>query len=246
VAAVPNDGLEFRTAPVRACRIGSGLASRAAIFDWSKVRSFFGFSSFFGSTLVSFFSTGFFCCSFFRASAIGSPCCSFFSTGFGGSGFFSGGCGSGGLSLAAMTSFFSVTLPTGSSTGFGSPTFSAIGLGFSLLPLLIPLVICDSCSDEMMSTGNASCGLASSERVEKDMIPQPSTPTWRASEAASDLSISYPAIFKLLGPLLHLSDQCHALEAGRGQATHDPHDRAVVDFLVAAHEDPLVHAAASG
>src|SRR3982075_2791746 len=92
-----------------------------------------------GAALASGFGAGFLASSFFRASAIGSTLggSGFFSIGFGsslglvsatglgGSGFFSTGFSTGfggGSGAAAVTiSFFSVILPTASSsTGFGS------------------------------------------------------------------------------------------------------------------------------
>ena len=48
-------------------------------------------------------------------------------------------------SRAALTSFFSVTLAVGSSTGFGSPTFSTSGFGASSLGAsFTPSVICEN------------------------------------------------------------------------------------------------------
>ena len=69
-------------------------------------------------------------------------------TGFGGSGFFSTGFSTGfggGSGADAVTiSFFSVILPTASSTGLASATFSTIGFGLSFSPVLMPAVILES------------------------------------------------------------------------------------------------------
>src|SRR5262245_53091022 len=96
----------------------------------------------------------------------------------------------------------------------------------------------------MMSTGSASCGFASSERVENVTSPQPITPACRASDAASDLSISKLPILKALGPLLHLCHQPHALEARSREASHHLHDGLPVGLAVASHENALIHAGA--
>src|SRR5258708_11828449 len=136
-----------------------------------------------GAALASGFGAGFLVSSFFKASAIGSTLggSGFFSigfgssfgllsaTGFGGSGFFSTGFSTGGFGSAASVSTggFSVILPTRSSTGFASATFSASGFGLSFSPVLLPAVILESWSAEMISTGIDSCG-ASNERAEND------------------------------------------------------------------------------
>src|SRR6202171_1587932 len=90
VAAVPrelpSEAAEFKAAPVMDWRVGSRLSSKAAIFDWSKVRSGFGFGGCGGAALASGFGTGFLVFSDFKASAIAST--------LGGSGFFSLGFGS--------------------------------------------------------------------------------------------------------------------------------------------------------
>src|ERR1700736_1853041 len=159
--ARPSAALEFSVSPVTACRLGSRLSSKAAILDWSKVRSGFGFGGCGGGVAAwtRGFGAGFFGSSFFKASAIGSTLggSGFFSigfgsslgllsaTGFGGSGFFSGGFSTGlgaGSGAASVTmAFFSVTLPTASSTGLASATFSTSGFGFSFLPDFMPAVI---------------------------------------------------------------------------------------------------------
>jgi hypothetical protein len=118
----------------------------------------------------------FFASSFFRVSAIGST--------FGGSFLSSlvceGGCsaaGGGGdaSALAALSSFFSVSFALESSIGFGSPTFSASGVGrLSLAPFFKPLVMSENCLSEMMSTGMASFGLASSGRAANEISPHTS------------------------------------------------------------------------
>ena len=114
-----------------------------------------------GAALASGFGVGFFDSSFFNASAIGSilggsgffssglgSSLGFSATGFGGSGFFStgfsGGCGVGSGAASVTTAFFSLILPTASSTGLASAIFSAGGFGFSFLPDLIPEVILES------------------------------------------------------------------------------------------------------
>src|SRR4030081_1453194 len=150
---VPSDADEFSAAPVMDCRVGSRLSSKAAIFDWSNVRSCFGFGGCGGAALASGFGTGFLVSSDFKASAIGSTLggSGFFSiafgsslgllsaTGFGGSGFFSTGFstgfgGGGGGAVSVTTGAFSAILPTVSSTGgLASATFSTSGLGFSFL-----------------------------------------------------------------------------------------------------------------
>ena len=65
-----------------------------------------------------------------------------FSTTFGGSGFFSTGFsstfGCGGGAVSVTTGAFSVILPTASSTGLASATFSTSGFGFSFLPVFMP------------------------------------------------------------------------------------------------------------
>src|SRR5271154_5199670 len=165
VAAVPcvlpSEADEFSVAPVIDCRVGSRLSSSAAIFDWSKVRSCFGFGGGWGAALASGFGGGFLACSDFKASAIGSSFggSGFFSTfgsslglfsatGFGGSGFFSTGFSTGfggGSGADAVTiSFFSVILPMASSAGLSSATFSTIGFGLSFSPVLMPAVILDN------------------------------------------------------------------------------------------------------
>src|SRR3982075_120682 len=115
-----------------------------------------------GAALASGFGAGFLASSFFRASAIGATLggSGFFSigfgsslgllsaTGFGGSGFFSTGFSTGfggGSGAEAVTiSFFSVILPTASSTGFASAIFSTSGFGLSFSPILMPAVILES------------------------------------------------------------------------------------------------------
>ena len=140
------------------CRLGSRLSSKAAIFDWSKTRSAFGFDGCGGAAAWACGFGGGFFSSFLRASAIGSTLggSGFFSigfgsslgllstTGFGGSGFFSTGLsstfGCGGGAVSVTTGGFSVILPTTSSTGLASATFSASGFGFSFFPVFMPAV----------------------------------------------------------------------------------------------------------
>jgi hypothetical protein len=117
-----------------------------------------------------------------------------FSTAFGGSGFFSTGfsstLGCGGGAVSVTTGAFSVTLPTASSTGLASATFSASGFGFSFLPVFMPAMTLASWSDEMTSTATDSSGGISSALVETDTIAYPSTRTCRATDATSVLSMS--------------------------------------------------------
>ena len=148
-------------------RVGSRLSSSAAILSASNFGSLWrgrggrrGGSC--GATLASCFLA--FSC--FSLSAIGS----ILGGGLGSalaSCFFSGGLtlgsggGSGVLSTAALTSFFS-TLAFGCSTGLGSAFFSTSGFGFSTLGAsLMPLVICEKSFSLMNSTGSASVGGAS-------------------------------------------------------------------------------------
>ena len=66
----------------------------------------------------------------------------FSATGFAGSGFFSAGFskgfGWGGGAVSVTIAAFSVILPTASSTGLASATFSTSGFGFSFLPDFMP------------------------------------------------------------------------------------------------------------
>ena len=65
--------------------------------------------------------------------------------------------------MSVTIGFFSVILPTASSTGLASATFSTSGFGLSFSPVLMPAVILASWSAEMMSTGSDSSGGASNE-----------------------------------------------------------------------------------
>ena len=100
-------------------------------------------------------------------------------------------------------------LPTASSAGLASATFSTSGFGLSFSPVLMPAVILESWSAEMMSTGIDSGGGASSDRAENDTSPHPITRTWRATDAISVLST-----FTFGLSLLHFRHQRHAPEAG--------------------------------
>jgi len=158
---VPSEAEEFSAAPVIACRVRVALIEQGCDLRLIEVRSCFGFGGCGGVALASGFGTGFLACSDFSASAIGST--------LGGSGFFSTGFGS---SLACSRRpasadpafsrpafppasaaapgggrhdfFFSVILPTASSTGVASATFSTIGFGLSFSPVLMPAVILES------------------------------------------------------------------------------------------------------
>src|SRR6185437_8763187 len=100
-------------------------------------------------------------------------------TGLGGSGFFSTGLsstfGTGGGEVSVTTGGFSLILPTASSAGFASATFSTSGLGFSFLPVFMPAVTLASWSEELMSTGRVSSGMDAKALVEKDTSPHPIT-----------------------------------------------------------------------
>src|SRR4051794_20385926 len=94
----------------------------------------------------------------------------------------------------------------------------------------------------MISTGSDSSGWLSKAFDENDTIPQPSTSTCRATEAASVLSTFS---FTPLGPLLHFGHQRQPLEAGARQLSHDARHGAVVGLLVRPHENALIEAATS-
>src|SRR5204862_7054589 len=165
--------------------------------------------------------------------------------GFGGSGFFAAGfssCfGCGGGEVSVTTGAFSVILPTASSTGFASATFSTSGFGFSFLPVFMPAVTLASWSAEMISTGKDSSGIDSNALVENDTSPHPITRTCRAIDAASVLST---LSFTRLGSLLHFGYQRQPLEAGAGQLPHHFRHGPVIGLLVRPHIYTLVHAAA--
>src|SRR3984957_6265500 len=221
------------------------------------MRSCLGFGGCGGAALASGFGTGFLASSDLRAPAIGATLggSGFFSIGFGsslglfsatglgGSGFFSTGFstgfGGGSGAVAVTISFFSVILPTLSSAGLASAIFSTSGLGLSFSPVLMPAVILESWSAEMISTGIDSGGGASSERAEKDTSPHPITRTWSATDAISVLST-----FTFRLSLIHFRHQRHAPEAGGRQPSHHLHHGAVVDLLVAPNEDALIQPAA--
>src|SRR6202022_4147914 len=117
--------------------------------------------------------------------------------------------------VSVTTGAFSVILPTASSTGLASATFSASGFGFSFLPDFMPAVTLASSSEEMISTGKDSSGIDSNALDENDTSPHPITRTCRATDATNVLST-----FTLLGPLLHFGDQCQPLEPGARQLPH--------------------------
>src|ERR1700733_10357489 len=157
---VPSEADEFSAAPVMVCRVGSRLSIWAAMVSASNLYSRF-LTGGGGEALASGFGGGFLASSFFKASAIGSTLAGsgFFSTGFGSSfgfllatgfgvsGFFSTGFSTGGVgsgaALVLMASFL-VVLPTLSSTGVASATFSTSGFGLSFSPVLMPAVIFES------------------------------------------------------------------------------------------------------
>src|SRR5580704_11347750 len=155
--ASPSAALEFSVSPVTACRDGSRLSTSAAMVSLLNLYSRFLIGGGGGVALASAFGGGFLASSFFKASAIGSTfgCSGFFSagfassfglssaTGFGGSGFFSTGFSGGfgaGSGAASVTTVLSAILPTASSTGLASATFSTSGFGFALEPDLMPAV----------------------------------------------------------------------------------------------------------
>src|SRR5664279_596650 len=255
--ARPIAALEFKVSPVTACRVGSRLSSRAAIFDWSKVRSAFGFAGSGGfAACTGGFGGGFFS-SFFSASAIGSILggSGFFSigfgssfglasaTGFGGSGFFSTGLSStfgvGGGAVSVTTGGFSLILPTASSAGLASATFSTSGFGLSFLPLFMPAFA--NALAETTSTVTDSSGLVSNALVANDTSPHPITRTCRVTDAASVLSTLK---FTPSGPLIHFGHQRQMLEARARQLSHHPGHGSIVGLFVSPHVDTLVHAAA--
>ena len=69
-----------------------------------------------------------------------------------------------------MTGGFGLTLPTASSTGLASATFSTLGAASLFLAVLRPAVIFDNWSAETISTGSDS-STCSSARDEKDTRP---------------------------------------------------------------------------
>src|SRR3954465_4451096 len=170
-SALPSDGAVLSVSAADACRVGSRLSSSAAILFGSNCGCLAcACCAAFALALSSAF---FFASSFFKVSAIGSI--------FGGSFFSSlvslgaGGCcsaGGGGSALVASSTFFSVTLARDSSTVFFVSIFSASAAGgLSLAPSFTPLVISENCLSEMMSTGSASLGLASSGLAANDSSP---------------------------------------------------------------------------
>src|SRR5215510_2964859 len=219
---------------------------------------FFGTGTFASSFLASCFLPS----SFFSASVAGSglasaffsACCGFASGlasalgsgGLGSGGLGSGGLGSGGLGAgsdicaeAVMISGFSATLVAALSTGLASATFSTSGLAaWTLGAVLIPAVIWENSVTEMMSIGRASVGGTSCGFTPKDTAAHSSAAACPTSDMVS------PILIRPSGALLDLGDQRHAAEARLRQAAHDPHHRTVIDFLVAANVNSLVHAPA--
>src|SRR5579872_617301 len=137
------------------------------------------------------------------ASAIGSTVSGFFSTlvssflvsvtCFGGSGFFSTGfstcLGCGGGAVSVTTGAFSLILPTASSTGLASATFSASCLGFSFLPVFMPAATCENWSAEITSTGTESSSGVGRALVGNETMTHPNTRRCRTIEATSVLLI---------------------------------------------------------
>src|SRR6185312_3240016 len=253
--ARPSVAFGLSSSPVAAWRCGARWSSSSAAIlsglnSGGFLTGFFGGIGF-GSAFASF---SFLSSSFLISLAISSG---FFSSGFGSgflssalascfSGFFgSGGFGgSGGFCDAALTSCFSVSFGLMSSlSGLGSAFFSTKGLGFStgLGASLAPLVICEKSFSEIMSTGNASGGVASSALPDSDRVAHTSTATWSPAEIAVAFRIT---ALLARSALLEFRHQRDAVEAGAGEPAHHAHHRPVVDLLVAAHVDARLGAAA--
>src|SRR5690348_13783692 len=251
--ARPSVALGLRSLPVAAWRCGSRWSSSAAILSGLNSGGFL--TGFFGGIGFgsAFASLSFLSSSFLISLAIASG---FFSSGFGSgflssalascfSGFFgSGGFGgSGGFCDAALTSCFSVIFGLMSSiSGLGSAFFSTSGFGFStgLGASLAPLVICEKSFSEIMSTGSASGGVASSALPDSDRVAHSSTATWSPAEIAVAFRIT---ALLARSALLEFRHQRDAMEAGAGEPPHHTHHRAVVDLLVATHVDACFGAA---
>ena len=136
----------------------------------------------------------------------------------------------------------SLILPTASSTGLASATFSTSGLGFSFLPVLMPAVTLASWSAEMMSTGSGLLG----HRLERPGRKRDEAPPDhedvqgnRGHKRLVDLDVHIA-----LGPLLHFGDQRQALEPRPRQLPHHPGHGSVIGLLVRPHIYTLFHAAA--
>ena len=158
--------------PAAASLVASCLLSRAATWFGSNLGAggAGGLRGGIGVLVSAVLLSGFFACSFAKASAIGSGFCSAFAlSGRCSTGFASG---AGGGSRAALTSFFSTIFAVTSSAGFTSSIFSATGgfgvsaLGASLLPDII-LVKSDTVtrSTGKASGGGAGSGLAASDQT---------------------------------------------------------------------------------
>src|SRR5262245_54118564 len=209
----------------------------------------FGCGGFFGAGAFasSFLASCFLPSSFFSASVAGSGLASaFFSACCGFASGLASALGSGGLGAgsdicaeAVMISGFSVTLVAALSTGLASATFSTSGLAaWTLGAVLMPAVIWENSVTEMRSIGRASIGGTSCDFTPKDTTAHSSAAACPTTDMVS------PILIRPSGALLDLGDQRHAPEARLRQAAHAPHHRTVIDFLVAANVNPLVHAAA--